>query len=162
MFEKISSWRMKFFLWVGLPVIAVMGLAFAAPDVGPAWRAKSGAGTPGTFTAVREECGRRSCTWHGDFVPSGGGAARKDVILYDEPAGLTTGGTTAARDTGAGKGVFSTAGGSTWLLVTGFAAGGALAAIGWVVLIVRTVLGRRRPDEDEAIIDRLARKPVQS
>ncbi|NES13347.1 MULTISPECIES: hypothetical protein [Micromonospora] len=161
MFEKISSWRMKFFLWVGLPVIAVLGVAFAAPDVAPAWRAKSGAGTPGTFTAVREECGKRSCTWHGDFVPTDGGAARRDVILFDDPAGLTTGGTAAARDTGAGKGVFATTGGNTWLLVTGFTVGGALAAVAWVVLIVRTVLGRRRPDEDEAAIDRLARKPVQ-
>ncbi|MFI7426163.1 hypothetical protein ACIBPB_04190 [Micromonospora sp. NPDC049836] len=162
MMERISSWRMKFFLWVGLPVIAVMGLAFAAPDVGPAWRAKSGAGTPGTFTAVNEECSRRSCTWHGDFVPADGGAVRKNVILYDDPAGLTTGGSAAAHDTGAGKGVFSTTGGSTWLLVTGFTVGGALAAVGWVVVIVRTIMGRRRADEEEAVIDRLARTPVQS
>ncbi|MGW5672330.1 hypothetical protein, partial [Micromonospora sp. NPDC003776] len=154
MMERISSWRMKFFLWVGLPVIAVIGLVIAAPDVGPAWRAKSGDGTPGTFTALREECGKRSCKWHGDFVPSGGGAARKDVILYDDPDGLTTGGTAAARDTGADKGVFSTTGGSTWLLVTGFAVGGALAGVAWLVLIVRTVLGRRRPDADEAATDR--------
>jgi hypothetical protein len=160
--ERISSWRMKIFVWVGLPAIAVMGLAFAAPDVGPAWRAKSGDGTPGTFTALREECGKRSCTWHGDFVPTDGGAARKDVILYDDPAGLTTGGTAAARDTGARKGVFSTTGGSTWLLDTGLAVGGALAAVVWVALIVRTITGRRRADEDEAAIDRLARKPVQS
>lgn len=159
--ERISSWRMKFFLWVGLPVIAVLGLAFAAPDVVPAWQAKSGSGTAGTFTAVREECGRRSCSWHGDFVPAGGGAGRKDVRLYDAPDGLTTGGTAAARDTGAGKGVFATTGGSTWLLVTGFAVGGALAGVAWLALIVRTVLGRRRAAEDEATIDRLARRPVQ-
>ncbi|MFR9776075.1 hypothetical protein ACL02O_08440 [Micromonospora sp. MS34] len=158
MMDRISSWRMKFFLWVGLPVIAVLGLAIAAPDVAPAWRAKSGSGTAGTFTAVREECGRRSCTWHGDFVPAGGGAARNDVVLYDAPDGLTSGGTAAARDTGAGKGVYSTAGGNTWLLVTGFAAVGVLAAVGWVVLIVRTVLGRRR---NVATVDRLAGTPNQ-
>ncbi|MCW3838806.1 hypothetical protein ONA70_01660 [Micromonospora yasonensis] len=158
MMDRISSWRTKFFLWVGLPVIAVLGLAFAAPDVVPAWRAKSGAGTDGTFTALREECGRRSCSWHGDFVPADGGAPRRDVLLYDAPDGLTTGGTAAARDTGAGKGVFSRDGGTTWLLVTGFAAVGALAALAWVVLIVRTVRGRRR---DVATIERLAGKPVQ-
>lgn len=161
MFERISNWRMKFFLWVGLPVIAVLGLAFAGPDVAPAWRAKSGAGTPGTFTAVREECGRRSCTWHGDFVPTDGGAVRRDVVLYDDPAGLTTGGTAAARDTGAGKGVYSTTGGNTWLLVTGLAVGGALAAVAWMVLIVWTVRRRRRPDEGGMAVDRLARKPAQ-
>lgn len=156
MFEKISSWRMKFFLWVGLPVIAVVGLAISSQDVVPAWRAKSGAGTAGVFTAVREECGRRSCSWHGDFVPADGGAARKDVILYDDPDGLSTGGSAPARDTGARNGVFATAGGSTWLLVTAFTLAGALAGIGWVVLIVRTIIGQRRRDEDEATIDPLA------
>ncbi|RZU72763.1 hypothetical protein EV384_1143 [Micromonospora kangleipakensis] len=156
MIEKISSWRMKFFLWVGLPVIAIIGLAMSAPDVGPAWQAKSGGGTAGTFTAVSEECGRRSCTWHGDFEAAEGGAA--DVILYDAPDGLTAGGTAAARDTGAGKGVFSAEGGSTWLLVTGITLAGALAAIAWVVIVVRTITTRRR---DKAAIDRLARTPVQ-
>jgi hypothetical protein len=160
--EKISGWRVAFFLWVGLPAIAVMGLAFAAQDVVPAWRAKSGAGTPGTFTAVREECSRRSCTWNGDFTPADGGAVRRDVILYDDPAYLTTGGTAPARDTGAAKGVFSTSGGSTWLLVTGFTVAGALAAVGWVVVIVRAVTGRRRRSADEDMIDRLARTPAGS
>ncbi|WP_319459701.1 hypothetical protein [Micromonospora sp. RTP1Z1] len=158
MLEKINDWRLKFFLWVGLPVIAVMGLAFAAPDLAPAWQAKSGGGAAGTFTAVSEQCGRRSCSWHGDFVADEGGAPRKHVILYDAPDGLAQGGTAHARDTGARKGVFATAGGSTWLLVTGFTVAAALAAVGWVVLVVTTILRRRR---HAAAIDRLAGTPVQ-
>lgn len=158
MIDKISSWRVKLFLWVGLPVIAIIGLAIAAPDVAPAWQAKSGGGTAGTFTAVSENCGRRSCTWHGDFVPADGGQRLKNVILYDAPDGLTPGDTAPARDTGAGKGVFSTTGGVTWLLVTGFAGGGALAAVAWVVLVIRTIVTRRR---ELAVIERLAGTPVQ-
>ncbi|MBM0225629.1 MULTISPECIES: hypothetical protein [Micromonospora] len=156
--DRINDWRLKFFLWIGLPVIAVMGLAFAAPDLVPAWQAKSGGGVPGTFTAVSEQCGRRNCSWYGDFVADEGGAARKQVLLYDAPDGLARGGTAPARDTGAGKGVFAAAGGSTWLLVTGFTVAAALAAVGWVVLVVTTVRRRRR---DAAAIDRLAGTPVQ-
>lgn len=144
--NKIRGWRSKILIWIGLPVIAVMGLTFGSFDLVPAWQAKAGNGTPGTFTAVREECSRRNCTWHGDFAPDGGGNARTDVILYDEPDALSKGQTVPARDTGARNGVFSTTGGSTWLLVTGFVLGGAIAAVAWVVLLVRAISRRRATD----------------
>jgi hypothetical protein len=135
---------MKFLLWVGLPFFALLGLALAVPDVASAWQARSGGGTAGTFTARYETCSRRHCTWHGDFVPDGAGTPRNDVIVYDEPDGLTSGATVAARDTGARRGVFAAQGGSTWLLFTGLAVAGALAAIGWVVVLVRAIANRRR------------------
>ncbi|MEU8259396.1 hypothetical protein AB0C02_02055 [Micromonospora sp. NPDC048999] len=140
--SKINGWRTKIFVWIGLPVIAVAGLIFGAHDLAPAWQAKNGGGTEGTFTAVHEECGRRNCEWRGTFVADKGGAERTDVILYDAPDGLTTGTTAPARDTGARSGVFSTAGGSTYLLVTGLTLAGAAAAVAWVVIIVRAI--RRR------------------
>jgi hypothetical protein len=139
---KIQSWRSKIFLWVGLPVIAVIGLAFGSVDVLPAWEAKTGGGTTGTFTAVREDCGRRSCSFYGDWVSADGGQRRTDVIVYDEPDSLQIGGQTEAVDTGARKGVFATAGGLTYLLVTGLTLAGLAAAVGWVVFLVRTF--RRR------------------
>ncbi|MEU4565870.1 hypothetical protein [Micromonospora sp. NPDC023956] len=138
-----AGWGMKFLLWVGLPFLALLGLALAVPDVAAAWRARSGDGTSGTFTARYETCSR-NCTWHGDFVPDGDGAPRNDVIVYDGPDGLTPGATVAARDTGARRGVFAAQGGSTWLLFTGLAVGGALAAIGWVVILVHALARRRR------------------
>ena len=143
-FSKINDWRTKAFVWIGLPVIAGIGLMLGVGDLVPAWQAKGGGGTAGTFTAVAEECSRRSCTWHGDFVADGG-AKRTDVILYDAPAGVTKGATAPARDTGARKGVFSTTGGSTWLLVTGLTLAGVVAAVVWVAIIIRTV--RRRREE---------------
>lgn len=144
-FDKISGLRTKVFVWIGLPAIAIAALMFGAFDLVPAWQAKAGNGTPGTFTAVREECGRRSCTWHGDFAATEGGGQRTDVILYDEPDGLGVGQAVPARDTGARHGVFSTAGGSTWLLMTAFVVAGAIAAVVWVVMVLRWLSRRRAP-----------------
>ncbi|HEU4348133.1 MAG TPA: hypothetical protein VFR35_10125 [Actinoplanes sp.] len=142
--SKVNGWRTKVFVWIGLPVIAVAGLLFGAFDLLPAWDAKAGNGTPGTFTAVREDCGRRNCTWHGDFATESGGQ-RTDVILYDEPDGLAVGDAVPARDTGARNGVFSTEGGYTWLVVTGFVLAGAVAAVAWVLILVRALKRRRAP-----------------
>jgi hypothetical protein len=141
--EKISGWRAKIFVWIGLPVIAIAGLIFGAFDLVPAWQAKAGNGTPGTFTALHEECGRRSCTWYGDFATTEGGRQRTDVILYDQPDGLAVGKAVPAHDTGARKGVFSAAGGSTWLLMTGFVVAGVIAGVAWVIIVVRLVSRRR-------------------
>ncbi|HEX6872268.1 MAG TPA: hypothetical protein VF163_14315 [Micromonosporaceae bacterium] len=145
--SKISNWRMKIFLWIGLPVIAVAGLVFGSVDVMPAWQAKAGNGTAGTFTADREECGRRSCSFYGTWAASDGSATRTDVILYDEPDSLRVGGQVAALDAGARNGVFATAGGYTYLLVTGLTLGGAIAAVAWVVVVLRAL--RRRKAEPE-------------
>ncbi|MFI6823000.1 hypothetical protein ACIBJE_18885 [Micromonospora sp. NPDC050187] len=138
-----AGWGMKFLLWVGLPFFALLGLALAVPDVAAAWQAKSGDGTAGTFIARYEECSR-NCNWYGDFVPDGGGTPRNDVIVYDGPDELSSGATVAARDTGARRGVFAAQGGSSWLLFTGLAVAGALAAIGWVVTLVHAIANRLR------------------
>jgi len=140
--SKISEWRMRFFLWVGLPVIAAMGIIFGAFDLVPAWQAHGGGGTAGTFTAEREECGKRSCDFHGSWVAVDGSKGRDDVILYDEPDSLRTGQTTAAVDTGARNGVFATAGGSTYLLISGFVVAGVAALVGWA-FVIRNAFRRR-------------------
>ncbi|MEU4367414.1 hypothetical protein [Micromonospora chersina] len=148
--NTINGWRTKVFVWIGLPVIAAIGLMLSVTDLAPAWEAKNGGGTPGTFTAVNEECGRRNCEWHGTFVATEGGAQRADVILYDAPDGLAAGATAPALDSGARKGVFSTGGGSTYLLVTGLALAGVAALVAWVVIIVRAVRRRSRRAEPAA------------
>jgi hypothetical protein len=135
--RKIEGWQTKAFVWVGLPLIAVIGLAFGSVDVLPAWKAKNGSGVVGTFTAQREDCGRRTCSFYGDWVSADGTSTRTDVILYDEPDSLSKGGTTEAIDSGARKGVFATGGGLTYLLVTGLTLAGVIAAIVWVVLVFR-------------------------
>lgn len=148
--DKINGWQAKVFVWIGLPVIAAIGLMLGATDLAPAWQAKNGGGTAGTFTAVNEEHSRRNSEWHGNFVATDGGARRTDVILYDAPDGLTRGATAPALDTGARKGVFSTTGGSTYLLVTGLTVAGVLAVVAWVVIIVRKIRRRREAAQPPA------------
>jgi hypothetical protein len=141
------------FLWIGLPALAAIGLILGTGDLVPAWQAKGGNGTPGTFTAVREDCGRRSCSWHGDWVATDGSKTRKDVILYDEPDGMKVGSTAEALDSGARNGVFATTGGSTYLLVSGLTLVGLLSAIGFIFFIVKKIRGRGKAAEQEKALD---------
>ncbi|CAN3983833.1 hypothetical protein [Kitasatospora purpeofusca] len=131
-------WRTSVFLWIGLPFIAALGLAKAAPDLVPAWKAQSGSGVIGTFTAVRESCSHGSCDYYGGWKAADGSSVRTNVHLYDSPDSMAIGGTAEARDVGALGGVFATAGGSAYLLVTAFAVGGVAAAIAWPVFLWRT------------------------
>ncbi|MEV6601157.1 hypothetical protein AB0M36_30535 [Actinoplanes sp. NPDC051346] len=125
---------MKIFLWVGLPFVAFAAMALGATDLVPAWKAHNGGGTVGTFTAEREECGRRSCSFHGSWVADNGSDRRANVTLYDEPDSLVVGQTVKAADTGA-SGVFATAGGYSYLLLTAFVLAGIGALVGWVFVI---------------------------
>ncbi|NUT33322.1 MAG: hypothetical protein HOV79_09625 [Hamadaea sp.] len=145
--------RKRFFRLLILPVLAIGALFVGGRDIGPVWEAKTGGGTPGIYTAVREECSRRSCSFYGDWAAADGSSTRTDVILYDEPDSLTVGGTTEAVDSGSPNGVFATAGGITYLLVTAFFATGVIALILWIVFLVRWWRSRppkepRRDDKD--------------
>ncbi|GGQ51042.1 hypothetical protein [Couchioplanes azureus] len=140
--SKISEWRTKIGLWIGLPLFAAAAIAYGATDLVPAWKAHNGGGTTGTFTAEREECGRRSCSFYGAWEAAGGDRRRSDVKLFDEPDSLVVGQAVEAVDTGA-SGVFAAAGGSTYLFVTGFMAAGFAALAGWV-FVIRNALRRRR------------------
>jgi hypothetical protein len=141
---QLGNFRVKFFLWIGLPVIAAMGIWAGATDLGPAWTAKSGGGDKGTFTAAYEKCGRRSCSFYGTWKAAEGGAVRSDVILYDEPDSMKPGDSVDATDSGARNGVFTASGGYTYLLLTAFVVGGVAAAVGWVYFLYRTFTRRRR------------------
>jgi hypothetical protein len=143
--SKISHWRTKFFLWVGLPVLAAAGLLFGALDLVPAWQAHNGAGTPGTFIAEREDCGRRSCSLYGSWTATDGSKQRADVQLNDGPDAVSVGQKIAAVDSGARMGVFAATGGSTYLFVTAFVLGGLAALVGWIFVIRNAIRNRRRP-----------------
>jgi hypothetical protein len=136
---------MKIFTWIGLPLIAVVGLGFSVQDVVPAWDAKNGDGTAGTFTAKREDCGRRSCSFYGDWVSSDGSKTRSDVILYDEPDSMNVGDTTDALDTGARNGVFTRGGTGTFFLTVGLTVAGLAAAIGFIFVLIRRFTRKREP-----------------
>ncbi|MFD9129053.1 hypothetical protein [Kitasatospora sp. NPDC059571] len=146
-------WRMSVFLWIGLPFIAFVGIAKAAPDLVPAWKAQSGSGVTGTFTAAREVCSHGSCDFYGDWKAADGTSTRTNVLLYDGPDSMPVGETAVALDSGAPGGVFATGGGSSHLLLTAFAVGGLAAAIAWPVFLWRTWRtshGRRIPSPEPA------------
>ncbi|MET9404155.1 hypothetical protein [Kitasatospora sp. NPDC002965] len=137
-------WRMSIFLWIGLPFIAVLGIAKAAPDLVPAWQAQSGGGVSGTFTVARKVCTHGSCDFYGDWKAADGTSTHTNALLYDGPDSLRVGDTSTALDSGATGGVFATGGGSAYLLVTAFAVGGLAAAIAWPVFLWRTWRSWRR------------------
>ncbi|WP_459648328.1 hypothetical protein [Kitasatospora sp. Ki12] len=137
-------WRMSIFLWIGLPFIAFLGIAKAAPDLVPAWEAQSGSGVSGTFTVARKVCSHGSCDVYGGWKAADGTSTRTDVLLYDGADSLRVGDTAVALDSGAPGGVFATGGGSAYLLVTAFAVGGLAAAIAWPVFLWRTWSSWRR------------------
>ena len=51
---------------------------FGVFDLVSARQAHNGGGPAGTFTAEREECGRRSCSFHGSWAATDGGNAIRD------------------------------------------------------------------------------------
>ncbi|MFI5835160.1 hypothetical protein ACIA5A_15955 [Micromonospora sp. NPDC051300] len=107
-----------------------------------AWQAHVGAGTPGTYTSVSEECRKGVCTSTGDFVASDGGARRTDVGLTGGPRRMPPGATAPARDVGAPSDVYGTASGGVGLVSVAFVLIGAAAAVAWAVMLVRAF--RRR------------------
>lgn len=75
-------------MWrIGVPILVALTLPPTIADLGPSWQARFGSGTPGTFTAVYESCGSKSCIWRGDFVSDDRRPVRNDV-------GLASGGAT--------------------------------------------------------------------
>ena len=143
--RPMSDWRMKIFTWVALPAIAFLGLFFGVQDIGPAWDAKNGNGVEGTFTAQREDCGRRSCSFNGDWASSDGTKTRTDVILYDEPDSMEIGDSTDALDTGGRAGVFTKGGSMTFYLTAAFVLAGIAAAIGFIFVLIRALTRKREP-----------------
>jgi hypothetical protein len=136
------SVRLTVLLWVGLPVMAYVGV-LAAINLGPAVRAAQGQGTPGIFTGVREQCGRGSCTLFGDWVASDGRRTRVNVRLHGGPDSLGVGDSAPAFDTGDSDGVFANERDRRYVvLIAGMTLLGAAAAVGWIVFLVRTLHGR--------------------
>ncbi|PZG23744.1 hypothetical protein C1J01_00535 [Nonomuraea aridisoli] len=123
-------------------------------QAGPALAAARGAGTQGTFTAVRADCfehhpGKHLCTWLGDFRSDDGKVVRKGLTLYDsEQDSLTAGRTVYAFDTGRPDHVYGAGGSREWVTVV------ILFVLG-AVLMARPLLFRRRSRET-------ARQPVAS
>ena len=129
-----------------LPAILVLVLAVSVWVMGPAWAAKLGHGTRGTFTA--ELCVKQKgvCNWHGTFVSDTGTDQRNNISIGDGATITSTGQQIPAIDTGLPTEVFPADGGMDWLYSSIVALISGLCLILWAVKVpIATVRRRRRP-----------------
>ncbi len=147
--RTIENWRWKIFLFVGLPIIGVAALVIGGMNVGPAFEAANGGGTPGTYVALSEKCRKRSCTFEGTWTAADGSSTRTGVELLSEPDGMALGTKVPAVDTGADAGVFGPDS-KMHLWYAAVIAIGLAALAGWVWVIVRAVR-KRRPEAAPAL-----------
>jgi hypothetical protein len=103
--------------WVGVPIFMIFIFPLLVQDVGPAYRAEFGHGTPGVFTATARECGK-SCSSTGDWVANDGGRNRHHVTLASGAGAPHPGETRKAIDVGDRISVYPENGGWDWLFIT--------------------------------------------
>jgi hypothetical protein len=134
--------------WVGASLALVVGLGctgLAATDIGPAVRAASGHGNPGTIVLTRQDCQANSCDWFGDFTSDDGTVVFPDAAMQEGvPANAKVGDRLRALDTGARDGVYPVAGSTEWIYISLFLVVGVILVIGWVVAVPVTAILRRR------------------
>lgn len=90
-------------LVAGFATLSVLGLGQALNGLGPSWRAATGGGTAGSFTAESMRVGgpaARDRQWRGTFASTDRSVVRRDVQLANVPAEIGIGSSVPARDTG--------------------------------------------------------------
>jgi hypothetical protein len=86
-------------------------LGWKVPEIGPAFRAAAGSGTPGTFTLEQQRCSKGGCKWSGSYVSTDGRVVRHDVLFAgDLPEKFEIGRQVSAKNTGSPTYVYSPGG----------------------------------------------------
>jgi hypothetical protein len=129
---------------VAVPLFAAFLLITSVEDSGPAWSAKTGHGTPGTFTIDRCDRGKQGCSWTGTFVSDDGWTVLTDVGLADGHRETHVGQRIRAVDTGGDTVVYPAGGGSDWLDDTVAIAASICTLVVWTVVMLTRILRRRR------------------
>ncbi len=139
-----SEGRFGLIWWLGVPVFCTLLLPLIASDLGPAYDAHRGRGTPGVFVATSEDCGGKGgCSYTGDFRSDDGTVVRKDVGIASGSQVHDVGDASKAVDTGSDGYVYPAGGGHDWLYVTGFLIVAAGLALVWVASVADAVVTRR-------------------
>jgi hypothetical protein len=119
-------------------VIGAVLLGWKVPEVGPAFRAAAGSGTPGTFTLEQKQCGKQGCEWSGSYVSTDGRVVRHNVLFAgDLPEKSGIGRQVAAKNTGSPTYVYGPGGAQaeTWSVVVALFIGLAFVFAGVTGLI---------------------------
>lgn len=127
-----------------VPVAILLALAFSLSVLGPAWAAKPGHGTRGTFTAVECVKQKGECSWSGSFISNTGTDQKADTSLASGASIAYTGQQVPAIDTGSATEVFPVGGGRDWLyssLATVFLV---LCLIFWTMKVPVAAIRKRR------------------
>ncbi|MEO3789023.1 hypothetical protein ABGB14_02355 [Nonomuraea sp. B10E15] len=129
---------MRWFWWLGAPVLAGMLLVLAARDIVPAYTAQFGSGVPGVFTATKRDCGGRTCTWVGYFVADDS-PVRRRVTLATGDGLKRVGDSVPAEDTGNPYTVYPATGSSDWLLITILGTASVVVLGFWIRGVIRAL-----------------------
>lgn len=134
------------FGWVFVPFIALFCLTIVVVSLPSTWAVATGGGTPGTFTAVRQECSpRRICSWYGTYASDDGRVQLPEVIFDDDPEGWAPGSTATVVYAGGTDpaAVYSAGERFSVAAVLGFGALSLLSLAAWATALVYAV--RRLP-----------------
>lgn len=127
-------------------VLAVLILAMAVTALPYALRAARGDGTHGSFTAERQECSKRSCSYYGTWrADPPGEVVLADVLINEWPADLPLGESVDALYLGETDPavVYPADGSLAWLYVLVLAGVAVLLLVGVKVAIDEVREGRR-------------------
>jgi hypothetical protein len=134
-------------VWFVLPLFATVGMTVGLSQLGPAWAAHNGEGVQGTFTAQWEKCKRSSCHYEGRWAAADGSKSFSRTTLNGDDVQLSGEGTAPALYSGDSDNVYATAGVSAPIAQTVLVVACFLAGIGWLIFVVRKVIGLFRRSE---------------
>jgi hypothetical protein len=145
-----GRWLRRISLEVGLPLIALLLLIVGSIEIGPAYAAAHGHGTPGYFIALRTDTCKQpsNCSWDGNFISENGLDVRQNVQLDGTWSGVRIGTRIPALDSGDLGAVFPRTGSRRWQEDIEWLAMGTLIIVPWLWFIPGRRLrrmGRRRP-----------------
>jgi hypothetical protein len=140
--ERALARLLAVLFWVGVPVIAALLLPFLVQDLGPAYRARSGEGAVGVFTATDRSCNPRRCLSSGYWTADDGGRVRDSVALGSGGDAPRPGETVKALDTGDDNLVYPAKRNWDWLDQTALLVGLLGLLLAWSFLLVRRLRQR--------------------
>lgn len=129
-----------------LPVAGLVMVVVGAVEIGPAYAAAHGHGTPGYFTAVsKTSCVRpTSCSWTGTFTSLNLRDIRNNVRMDGSWTYVEPGTMIPALDSGDPFAVFPRLGSTRWHEDVGFLAIGSIILMPWLYLVAVRRMWRSR------------------
>lgn len=139
--ERMSNVVWQLLWWVGVPIFIAFTLPFLVQDIGPAYRAEFGHGTPGVFTATSRECDK-TCSSTGNWAADDGSRVLHHVTLGTGAGAPYPGQTRRAIDAGDRGAVYPAAGNWDWLIITVLLCSFAGLSAVWLHLLARRIRER--------------------